>query len=145
MQTESVRAILLLGHGSRAPKANVAIRKVAEHLRLREEYPIVEVAFLQLSPPSIEEGMATCVSQGATSVLMLPYFLHFGLHVQEDLPSVVDTLRGRYPGVEITLGHHIGFHPKLVEIVVERVQESERESERESEEREEIASLKAGR
>ena len=56
---------------------------------------------------------------------MIPFFLHFGRHVQRDLPDIMEELKRRYPGVQITLGPHIGFHPKLAEIILDRIRETE--------------------
>lgn len=86
-------------------------------------YQIVEAGFMDLNPPSIFEGAAACVAQGATKIIMIPYFLHLGRHVQRDLPNTVQELRQRHPEAEITLGRHIGFHPKLAEVIVERIGE----------------------
>ena len=72
------------------------------------------------------------MAQGATEILMMPFFLHFGRHVQRDLPETVDELKRRYPGVEITLGPHIGFHPKLAEIIVDRIREAEADGQAEA-------------
>ncbi len=118
-------AVLFLGHGSRAPEANEAMYRVLELFRRRSGYAIVEAGFMELSPPTIEEGVAACVRQGAGRILVIPYFLHLGRHVQRDLPRVIARCRQRYPRVEFVLGPHIGFHPLLVDILLERVREAE--------------------
>ncbi len=117
------KALLFLGHGSRAADANDGMYRTMGLVKEMTGYEIVEAGFMDLNAPSIPEGAAACVAQGATMVLMIPYFLHLGRHVQRDLPNTVRELKQRYPGVEIVLGRHIGFHPKLAEIIVERVHE----------------------
>lgn len=117
------KALLFLGHGSRAPEANEGMYQTMQTVKQMTEYEIVEAGFMDLNPPSIFEGAARCVAQGAAKILMIPYFLHLGRHVQRDLPNTVEELRGQYPDVEIILGRHIGFHPKLAEIIVERIGE----------------------
>ncbi len=118
-------AVLFLGHGSRADGANGAMYRVMELFRRRSGYRIVEAGFLELNPPSIPEGVAACVAQGARRILVVPYFLHLGLHVRQDLPEILEECRRLHPGVEIVLGPHIGFHPLLAEILVDRVREAE--------------------
>lgn len=118
-------AVLFLGHGSRAPEANEAMYRVMEAFRRRSGYRIVEAGFMELNPPSIEEGVAACVRQGAQRVLVIPYFLHLGMHVRQDLPAVIEACRRRHPQVEFVFGPHIGFHPLLVDILLDRVREAE--------------------
>jgi len=119
------KALLFLGHGSRAREANEAMYGVIDLVREATDFDIVEAGFLDLNPPSVTEAMATCVRQGADRVLVMPYFLHLGMHVQRDLPRVIAELQAEHPQVEVVLGRHIGFHPKLAEIFVERIQEME--------------------
>ncbi len=116
-------AVLLLGHGSRADGANDGMHRVAEALRKCGEYDIVEMGFMIRNFPSIEDGAAACVRRGADMVLMVPYFLHTGLHLIEDLPDAVPHLEKLHPGVRFVLGQPMGLHPKLVEIVEDRIRE----------------------
>lgn len=116
-------AILLIGHGSRADGANDGMQGVAESLRRRGEYEIVETGFMIRNFPSIEDGAALCVGKGAGTVLMVPYFLHTGLHLIEDLPNAVPRLEKLHPGVRFVLGQPMGLHPKLAEIVEDRIAE----------------------
>lgn len=119
------KALLFLGHGSRAADANEGMYRTMEMVGQLSGYDIVEAGFMDLNPPSIPDGVAACVARGATEILMIPFFLHFGRHVQRDLPDILGELKGRYPDVQITLGPHIGFHPKLAEIIVDRIREAE--------------------
>ena len=117
------RAILLLGHGSRAEDANTGMYEVIHQIRETTEYDLVEAGFLELNFPSIPEAIDLCVEKGAEEVIVIPYFLHMGRHVLEDLPKEIEKGKKKHPGVSILLGPHLGFHKKLVEIVLERVQE----------------------
>lgn len=47
--------------------------------------PIVELAHMEISEPSIEVAFARCVEQGATLVAVSPFFLSPGRHWQEVL------------------------------------------------------------
>ncbi len=119
------KALLFLGHGSRAAEANEGMYRTMALVKDMTGYEIVEAGFMDLNPPSIPDAAATCVAQGATEILMIPFFLHFGRHVQRDLPETVEEMKAQYKGVRITLGPHIGFHPKLAEIVADRIREAE--------------------
>ncbi|MBI2875512.1 MAG: precorrin-8X methylmutase [Candidatus Tectomicrobia bacterium] len=129
MQGARKTALLLLGHGSKVKEANRALYEIATGVRERGEFPVVEVAFLQLTEPLLEEGLARCVAQGAGRILLMPYFLYLGAHVGSDIPQTLAEARQRYPGVEIVQTNHLGVHPKLVEVVLDRVAEAEEKRE----------------
>jgi len=113
-------ALLLVGHGSRLSEAAEGLQRVAEEIRARSLFSSVEVGFLQLSPPDALAAASRCVAAGARTVVVLPYFLHSGAHVVEDLPPLLERLRKEHPGVSFHLTPPLGFHPCLVEVVLER-------------------------
>ncbi len=116
-------AILLMAHGSRIAEANDAARQIAAMVREMTGYEIVEVSFREQHLPNIQAGIDACVAQGAKRILLIPYFLFVGAHVQEDLPEEMAEAKKRYPQVEFAMGTHLGAHRKLAEIVVERINE----------------------
>lgn len=114
-------AILLMAHGSRIAEANDAAREVAKMAKEITGQEIVEVSFRELHEPNIQQGIDNCVAKGATRILLIPYFLFMGAHVQHDLPEEIETAKERHPGLEMVMGSHLGAHPKLAEIVSERI------------------------
>ena len=118
-------SLLLIAHGSRRPEANADLEYVAEAMRIRGRYPIVQVSYLELAEPDIEAGGALCVAAGATDVVMLPYFLSPGKHVVEDLTAARNRLSERFPNVRFALAEPLGRHPRLVDVVEERAREAE--------------------
>lgn len=117
-------AILLIGHGSRVPEANQALHAVAESVRQRSGYHIVEVCFREQHAPNIQAGIDRCVARGAQRILLYPYFLYAGAHVLEDLPAEMVMAAERYPSLEMTMGQPLGVHRRLGEIVCERIAEA---------------------
>lgn len=117
-------AILLMGHGSRIPEANDALYAIAGMVREGTGCSIVEVAFREQHAPNIQQGIDRCVAQGATRILLYPYFLFAGAHVLEDLPAELEEAGRRYPDLEMLLGEPLGVHRKLGEIVCERIETS---------------------
>ncbi len=116
-------AILLMAHGSRIPEANDAVHAIAAMVKEITGFDIVEASFREQHSPNIQQGVDACVAQGAERVLLIPYFLFVGAHVREDLPEEMAEAQRRYPGVEFSMGGHLGAHPKLAEIVTERIGE----------------------
>ena len=117
-------ALLLIAHGSRRAEANADLEFVAAELRARGRYGIVRVSYLELAEPNIEAGGAQCVEAGATTVILLPYFLSPGVHVVEDLTEARDKLSARFPQVRFVLAEPLGRHPLLVDVVEQRANEA---------------------
>lgn len=115
-------ALLLIAHGSRRPAANADLARLADVVRQTDEAEetIVEIGYLELTGPTIPEGFARCVEQGATTVRIVPYFLSMGVHMQEDLTEICSELRERYPNVRIQVRKPLGLHPKVIDVVLER-------------------------
>jgi sirohydrochlorin ferrochelatase len=118
-------ALLLIAHGSRRSEANADLEFIATGIRERGRYPLVQVSFLELAEPGIEAGGAFCVDNGATDVILLPYFLSPGVHVVEDLTAARNQLSERFPGVRFVLAEPLGRHQLLVDVVEERAREAE--------------------
>jgi len=117
-------AILLMAHGSRIPEANDAVHQIAGMVKNFAGYDIVEVSFRENHAPHIQQGIDACVSQGAERILLVPYFLYMGAHVQEDLPKEMEEARLRHPGVEMAMGRHLGVHKRLAKLVIDRIEEA---------------------
>src|SRR4051794_16115591 len=116
-------ALLLIAHGSRHSDANADLDHVAGELRARG-WGIVEPSFLELSPPTIEEGGESCVRRGAERVVLVPYFLSAGIHVRRDLTAANRALAERFPAVRFRLAEPLGRHSLLLDVVLERVREA---------------------
>jgi len=116
-------AVLIMAHGSRIAEANDAARAVAAMVAEMTGHEIIEVAFRELHEPNIQQGIDNCVARGAQKILLIPYFLFLGAHVQHDLPEEVEAAQKRHPGLKMVMGPHLGVHRKLAEIVSERISE----------------------
>lgn len=116
-------AVLLIAHGSRRPEANDDLLRLAETLRARGSYPLIETAYLELAEPDIPTAARRCFARGATRVKMLPYFLSAGSHVTDDLTRFRSDLSAEFPQVTFDLCPPLGLHPLMVEIVLDRLQE----------------------
>jgi sirohydrochlorin ferrochelatase len=118
-------ALVLIAHGSRQEEANADLYQLADALRGRREYAIIEAAFLELAEPNILQGAARCLARGARRVILVPYFLSAGVHVRRDLAALRDRLADQHPGVEFRLAEPLGPHPLLLELVAERAREAQ--------------------
>ncbi len=110
--------IVVFGHGSSMASANEAVRVVASHAALEGGWPLYETAFLECDP-KLDAAVDKLVQLGAREVLVLPYFLTLGIHLQRDLPKIVEELMRRF-GIDIRVAPPLDGHPGLAKILVER-------------------------
>jgi sirohydrochlorin ferrochelatase len=118
-------AIILLGHGSRVPDAGKHMEKVAAGLKNKYGYDMVEVCYMSRLGPHLPETFKKCLEQGATHVMVIPYFLHDGLHLVLDIPEILQELASDCPHVKVVLGKNLGFDEILVDLVERRIMDSE--------------------
>ena len=64
------------------------------------------------------------MERGATWVLVIPYFLHTGLHIRLDIPEMMQAEAAKYPGLRLQLGGNLGYDDILVDLVRKRIDES---------------------
>jgi sirohydrochlorin cobaltochelatase len=74
----------------------------------------VELAFLELTAPTLSEVVVRLVGAGAKRITIIPLFLAAGGHIKEDLPKLVAQLQQRYPGVSLTATVPIGEDEDLL-------------------------------
>lgn len=60
---------------------------------------------------------------GADEVLVLPYFLTLGIHLQRDLPKLVEELANRHK-ISIRVAPPLDGHPGLGRMLVDRAVEA---------------------
>ncbi|CAN5133176.1 hypothetical protein BH20ACT3_BH20ACT3_17060 [soil metagenome] len=61
------------------------------------------------------------MADGAATVLVLPYFLHPGRHLTEDLPAIVADANERHPQVEVALLGSFGAEAGVGDVLVAQV------------------------
>lgn len=112
--------VVVAAHGSRAEPANAAHREVVDALAADVDVAVAP-AFLELAEPSIGDAIDTAVASGAARVLVLPYFLHPGRHLLEDIPTIVDDAAARHDGVEVAMLGSFGSEPALAGVLASQV------------------------
>lgn len=114
-----MKGLLLVAHGSRRVESNEEIGAVANALKVKVkgQYEHTAHAFLELAEPSIPQGIDHLISQGATKITILPYFLSAGRHVQEDVPGIVQEKQKLHPDVQMTIAPYIGEASEMINVL----------------------------
>lgn len=113
-------ALVVMLHGSPYPTSNDPALRVVEDVRECRVFSRVVVGFLECNAPSILEAIRECVEAGAQRIIALPYFLHLGTHVVNDIPDILESARALWPHVEFRLAPHLGRSHAVAAILAER-------------------------
>jgi sirohydrochlorin ferrochelatase len=112
--------IVVFAHGSRVEPANEAVRGVAAELARAGPFDHVEAAFLELGQPDLEGAVRCLAEAGIRTIIVIPYFLTLGLHLERDLPRIVDDISRIYKQLEIRMTAPLDGHPALLQILLDR-------------------------
>jgi sirohydrochlorin ferrochelatase len=118
--------LVIFAHGSSVASANEAVRAVAGQVAQQGGFELVESAFLEQGSPDLAGAVARLAARGATRILVTPYFLTLGLHLQRDLPRIVADVSRIQKGVEIRVTPPLDGHPAMAQALIERAREGER-------------------
>jgi len=115
-----MKALLLVAHGSRRKQSNDEVILLTDKLRnnCSQQYHIVHAAFLELAEVLIPDGIKQCVDEGASSIIVLPYFLNSGRHVVEDIPNILNGCTALYPEINISLAPHLGASSLMMDLLI---------------------------
>lgn len=117
------RPLLVIGHGTRNEKGRQTfIDFVETYQKLDTSRPVIP-CFLELTQPTIEEGVAACVERGYTDITALPLLLFAARHNKFDVTNELDRTRSLYPQLNFNYGRHLGITPKILELWRDRLQE----------------------
>jgi sirohydrochlorin ferrochelatase len=112
--------VIFFAHGSSVESANEAVREVARTAAAHGGFECYEAAFLECAQPDLGAAVDRLVERGATRVLVVPYFLTLGIHLQRDLPRMVREAAQHHPELPIDVTPPLDGHPALAGILVER-------------------------
>jgi sirohydrochlorin ferrochelatase len=110
--------IIVFAHGSSVPSANESVRVVAARAAAEGMWGLYETAFLEAAP-LLDEAVGKLAAAGASEILVLPYFLTLGIHLQRDLPKLVERLSLEH-NLPVRVTEPLDGHPALSGILVER-------------------------
>lgn len=117
-------AVIIIGHGSRRAGASEDMERIARRMKEKLGGGIIETCSMSMTGPYFPEVFSRCVEQGADRIIVLPYFLHSGVHIHEDIPVMLREKAAEFPDIELILGKTLGYDELLVDLVIRRVEES---------------------
>jgi sirohydrochlorin ferrochelatase len=106
--------LLIAAHGTRSPAGLATTRRLTDAVRAARPALSVELCFLDVLTPSLEDALDALVGQ---QVVVVPLLLSPGYHVLTDIPRVVS---GR---ASVRVARHLGPDPLVLEAVAQRLAE----------------------
>ena len=120
----SSSAVILFAHGAREPEWAAPFEKVRDGLR--SEGVRVELAYLEVMKPSLEDAVRSLVAEGCKAVTIVPLFLAQGKHLKRQLPEMVAALRKRHGDAEFRVTPALGDDPEIVAAITAWVKRAAR-------------------
>jgi precorrin-8X/cobalt-precorrin-8 methylmutase len=80
-----------------------------------------------LDEPRIANGIEKIISSNPKTLIIVPYFLHKGAHIKNDVVKDINSALANYnlENIQVYITEHFGVDPKLVKLVLERAKEAE--------------------
>ena len=120
MEKRVTTGLILFAHGSRIESANEGVRVIAAELGRAAAVEHVVPAFLELGHPDLAGAVASLAKLGVGRIVIIPYFLTLGLHLERDLPQLVAGIRAAHPGTDIQVTPPLEGHPALLTVLLDR-------------------------
>ena len=111
---------IVFAHGSRIESANEAVRSAADALARTGGFSHVQPAFLELGQPDLPGAVSRLVAAGVDRIVVIPYFLTLGIHMERDLPALIQNISNEYNGLEIAVTSPLDGHPGLIQALLDR-------------------------
>lgn len=117
------RPLLLIGHGTKDEQGRQAFLDFATAYHAIDPSRPVLPCFLELTTPTIQEGVDFCVEQGYSEFSALPLLLFAARHNKFDVTNELDRARQRHPHIKFHYGRHFGITPSILDLWQERLAE----------------------
>jgi sirohydrochlorin cobaltochelatase len=114
-----MKAIILFGHGARDSRWREPFDRLADLWCQQHAGIPVELAFLEMMQPSLEEAVAALVLKGATQVTVVPVFFGQGGHLRNDFPVLLDACREKFPNITLSATPAVGEDLPVLQAIVD--------------------------
>ena len=114
-----MRAIILFGHGARDARWREPFDRLAALWYQQHEGTPVELAFLEMMQPSLEEAVTSLINLGATSIKVVPVFFGQGGHLRNDFPVLLTACQEKFPQVVLSATPAVGEDLAVLQAIVD--------------------------
>ncbi|MCF8074883.1 MAG: CbiX/SirB N-terminal domain-containing protein [Desulfotignum sp.] len=126
-QERDLKTIIIAAHGSRQKASAAEVAALAKKLNVKVQddgssdiHQVVH-AFLQFCDPSLETVIQALADSGVDEIVIFPFFISAGSHVQTDIPRAVETARQKHPHVRFHITRHQGVLDAVEDLILGEV------------------------
>jgi len=115
----NTKAIVLFGHGARDVRWREPFDRLAALWKAQHPNVLVELAFLELMQPSLEEAITSHVASGANILIVVPVFFGQGGHLRNDFPALLSACQNKFPSVALSATPAVGEDEAVLRAIIE--------------------------
>ena len=113
-----MKAIILFGHGARDIRWREPFDTLASLWRAQHAGIPVELAFLEMMQPSLEEAVRSLSLQGVTQIIVVPVFFGQGGHLRNDFPVLLKECQAKFPQITLSATSAVGEDQAVLQAIV---------------------------
>lgn len=114
-----MKTLILFGHGARDNRWREPFDRLASLWKSQHPDVRVELAFLELMQPNLEEAIASQVAAGASEVVVVPVFFGQGGHLRNDFPALLSACQEKFPAVTLSATSAVGEDLTVLQAIID--------------------------
>ena len=114
-----MKAIVLFGHGARDARWREPFDRLASLWRAQHPQVLVELAFLELMQPNLEEAIGSHLAAGASEVVVVPVFFGQGGHLRNDFPTLLSECQEKFPDIALSTTSAVGEDEAVLQAIID--------------------------
>ena len=114
-----MKAIILFGHGARDIRWREPFDRLAALWKAQHSGVLVELAFLEMMQPSLEESVRSLSLQGVTQITVVPVFFGQGGHLRNDFPVLLKECQAQFPEITLSATNAVGEDLAVLQAIVD--------------------------
>ena len=114
-----MKALILFGHGARDARWREPFDRLATVWKAQHPGVLVQLAFLEMMQPSLEEAVASLSNAGASEIIVVPVFFGQGGHLRNDFPVLLDACREKFPQIQLSATLAVGEDEAVLQAIVD--------------------------
>jgi sirohydrochlorin cobaltochelatase len=114
-----MKAIILFGHGARDSRWREPFDRLAQLWQAQHPNTPVELAFLEMMQPSLEEAVSALSAKGATQITVVPVFFGQGGHLRNDFPVLLEACQKQHPNITLSATPAVGEDLAVLQAIID--------------------------